>query len=111
MELKHASLYTIFHPSEVSGAPGMDKFILVSDYDNWHAQYRNGDGLTGVQHDGAPRVYQSVEEAIKAAHEIREIGNEYLTGVYQCGYPGKLVHDLRPEVKDVVEGYSDAGSW
>lgn len=111
LELKHASQYTIFHPSNVTGTPGMDKFILVSDFDEWSPEYRNGDGLTGIQHDGAPRVYGSLREADEAAHQIMAIGNKHLFGVYQCGYPGKLVHNFRPEVKDIVEGYSDAGSW
>lgn len=111
MELKHASQYTIFHPSDVSTLDGMDKFILVSDNDEWNANFRNGDGLTGIQHDGAPRVYASMQEADEAAHAIMEIGNKHLIGIYQCGYPGRLIHNFNPPLKDTVEGYADAGSW
>lgn len=113
LQLKKNSGFTLFHPHDLTFHPSDKVYALVTNYDGWGEQYRDHDGLTGIHHEGAPKLFATSTAAKDAADQITATGNEYLFGIYEGGKQGRgaLIHNLTPPIVDTVEGYADAGSW
>lgn len=110
-----ASGFTLFNPNLATFASFELCYCLVTDYDGWSGQFKDGNGFTGMQYDDKPRMYFTKEQAIEAYETIKaEIPDTRISGVFEGGKLGlkALVHSFGPEVEpDLVEGYDDAGSW
>lgn len=107
--------FTLFNPHLATFASFELCYCLVTDYDGWSYEFRNGQGLTGMQYDGVAKLYFTKGEAVAAYEKIKaDIPHTRISGVFEGGKSGlkALVHSFVPEIQpDSVEGYDDAGSW